>query len=81
MCVFDFRQAQVAGSSPAALTNKINNLRPNTDQTEELRVTPRVTRVTLIRVRRALALPIYTLALVLSHASDLARQPRRMDRR
>ena len=33
------------------------------------------------RAARALALPIYTLALVLSHASDLARQPRRMDRR
>jgi hypothetical protein len=43
----------VAGSSPAALTKLINNLRPNKDQTEELRVTPRVTRVTLIRVRRA----------------------------
>jgi hypothetical protein len=58
----------VEGSSPSALTNKINTLYQYADS-DEAAVSALCLQTSCRAVRRALALPIYTVALILDFIS------------
>jgi hypothetical protein len=64
----------VEGSSPSALTNEINNLAQFRGSAKTGCVCTvsanELSRACIGRLRRALALPIYTLSLILSFLSD-----------